>query len=316
MDKIFISYSRQDGGIAKQLVELLRESFDNVWYDRRLNAGDPWEEIILSQVRDCDHFIFLMSNDSLDSEWCQREYVEAVRCERHIVPVMIRPVTNSSHSISHWQILDMTGDGITIERLNRLYAALIRRQMETFQQRILFEELKQDFEEIIGETTDTDTPELPGVASEPVPEPAAKSSSEPAPRSAAKNKPVPSPVTVAPNGVSIERSLSQQLQNFLPSFIGKLEEWDDEPWRVVWNVKGAGQHVLGRLNDAQQRQLYDVMHAMLKAAHQLSAEHAKLLHLLSQWFEDIYPPDERNAFQAGEEKKPKDDDAAVNGSHQ
>lgn len=313
MDKIFISYSHEDQYFTDELVRLLSKTYDHLWYDKRLVPGEPWEDEIRQRVRDCNHFLFLVSKDSLMSDYCRLEYEEAEKSRRHIIPILIRGNIEHGHQVNRRQLLDMT-TGITKDTLNDLYGALIRRLMANFQHQILFEQIKQDYMELIEEPTDT--PELPGVASEPVPEAAAKSSSEPAPRSAAKNKPVPSPVTVAPNGVSIERSLSQQLQNFLPSFIGKLEEWDDEPWRVVWNVKGAGQHVLGRLNDAQQRQLYDVMHAMLKAAHQLSAEHAKLLHLLSQWFEDIYPPDERNAFQAGEEKKPKDDDAAVNGSHQ
>jgi hypothetical protein len=128
MSRIFISYSRDDKAITEKLAPLLRKvySSENVWYDAELRGGEEWWKEILEQVAECEHFIFLMSNESLKSNYCLGELEEARRLGKHIIPVKVRrsAVIPDAHSyLNGRQIIDMVGD-VTMEGLNNIYASL------------------------------------------------------------------------------------------------------------------------------------------------------------------------------------------------
>src|SRR5258707_4254245 len=93
MSRIFMCYSRVDQPITEQLAILLRKSYANVWYDDNLHGGEEWWAEILREIAACEHFVLLMSDASINSEWCQRELDEAGRLNKHIVPVLVRART-------------------------------------------------------------------------------------------------------------------------------------------------------------------------------------------------------------------------------
>ncbi len=125
MSSIFICYSRVDKPITEQLAVLLRKSFTHVWYDDNLHGGEEWWAEILREIAACQHFMLLMSDASINSEWCQREMEEALRLNKHIVPVLVRARTIIPESLSRIQHIDMAS-GVSVEGLNQLYATLIR----------------------------------------------------------------------------------------------------------------------------------------------------------------------------------------------
>lgn len=95
MARIFISYSRADVLFVEDLVPLLQSVYPNhvIWYDQRISGGDDWWQMILGEINACDIFIYLMSNDSLTSRYCQAEFEEAWRLQKPRIPVIIRPKT-------------------------------------------------------------------------------------------------------------------------------------------------------------------------------------------------------------------------------
>jgi hypothetical protein len=127
MTSIFISYSSADNTIRERLSSLLGETFDDVWYDQRgLAGGDKWWQKIVEQIELCDHFIYLLSNDAIESEWCQKEYEKAVERDKHIIPIQVRAKTNIPSVITaKLHLIDMS-NGVTIDSLNALYKSLIR----------------------------------------------------------------------------------------------------------------------------------------------------------------------------------------------
>jgi hypothetical protein len=127
MISIFISYSRADNLIREHLSTLLSETFDDVWYDQRgLAGGDKWWQKIVEQIELCGHFIYLLSNDAVESEWCQKEYEKAVELDKHIIPIQVRAKTNIPSEITtELHLIDMS-NGVTVESLNALYKSLIR----------------------------------------------------------------------------------------------------------------------------------------------------------------------------------------------
>jgi hypothetical protein len=130
MSGIFICYSRVDQPITEHLAVLLRKAYDHVWYDDNLHGGEEWWSEILKEIAACHHFIFVMSDASLESEWCQKELYEATQLGKHILPVLVRARTKIPEELGRIQHIDMSG-GVTVDSLNQLYATVIRYTRET-----------------------------------------------------------------------------------------------------------------------------------------------------------------------------------------
>jgi formylglycine-generating enzyme required for sulfatase activity len=135
MAEIFVSYSRSDKQFLDGFIPLLRKVYgnDSLWYDYDINGGANWWGIILTQIQECSLFIYLVSNESLESTYCQAELREALRLHKTILPVVVRrlrppyPGTvpdDLSNVLRHIQYIDMAegfGDALTIASL---YAAI------------------------------------------------------------------------------------------------------------------------------------------------------------------------------------------------
>ncbi|MCB9454001.1 MAG: toll/interleukin-1 receptor domain-containing protein [Anaerolineaceae bacterium] len=125
MSQIFICYSRVDLTITDHLARLLRKAYSHVWFDENLHGGEEWWAEITKEVTRCQHFIFMMSEESLRSEWCVRELEEARQLRKHIVPILVRARVQVPEALEKIQHIDMSA-GITLEGLNLLYATLVR----------------------------------------------------------------------------------------------------------------------------------------------------------------------------------------------
>jgi formylglycine-generating enzyme required for sulfatase activity len=87
--KLFVSYARVDKPLCKLIVERI-ENVHDVWYDRRLFTGQDWWDEIQERLKWCDGFVYLMSPESLKSEYCQKEYKIASDAGKYIFPVIIQ----------------------------------------------------------------------------------------------------------------------------------------------------------------------------------------------------------------------------------
>lgn len=126
MPKIFISYSRVDRNFVDDFVPLLREVYgrNDVWVDDELRGGQVWWDEILRQIARCDVFIYLLSNESLESSYCQAEYQEALRLNKLILPVQIRSRTRIPPELSRLQFVDLSSGVKDSRGMTRLYASI------------------------------------------------------------------------------------------------------------------------------------------------------------------------------------------------
>lgn len=126
MPKIFISYSRVDRNFVDDFAPLLREVYgkNEVWVDDELRGGQVWWEEILRQIAHCDVFIYLLSNDSIESDYCQAEYQEALRINKLILPVQIRSRTKIPPELSKLQFVDLSFGVKDGRGMTRLYASI------------------------------------------------------------------------------------------------------------------------------------------------------------------------------------------------
>jgi hypothetical protein len=87
--QIFISYSRHDADAARSIVADLEDLKHDAWYDQELSGGQAWWDQILANIRECDYFLFILSQSSLDSVACQREFTYATELNCPILPLLV-----------------------------------------------------------------------------------------------------------------------------------------------------------------------------------------------------------------------------------
>src|SRR5262249_46628272 len=89
MANIFISYNRQTKAITKALVEDVEALGHTVWFDHELSGGQAWWDQILSTIRCCDVFVFVLDPAALNSVACKRECGYAADLRKLILPILV-----------------------------------------------------------------------------------------------------------------------------------------------------------------------------------------------------------------------------------
>ncbi len=109
---IFISYSHKDlDPYARKLVQHLTITLrgspelgmqdEDVFLERNhVLAGDEWSDLIEQKLREASYLVFLMSADSLDSNYClKKEVATAAANGVAIIPVWLKPVEWKEHPV-------------------------------------------------------------------------------------------------------------------------------------------------------------------------------------------------------------------------
>jgi len=116
--RVFFSYSHADerlrDELAKHLRILERQGIIEAWHDRRIEAGECWENEILNHLRAADIILLLVSADFLASDYCwDIEMKHAL--ERHengtarVIPVILRPCSWQAAPFGKLQALPKDG---------------------------------------------------------------------------------------------------------------------------------------------------------------------------------------------------------------
>src|SRR5215216_2000209 len=115
----FMSYSREDVNLQKNIIAGLRQRGVKAWVDiENLIPGSPaWEREIERAIRGAAGLIVLLSPDANNSEWVRREISFAEQNEKRIFPVLIHGDEDDSIPLrlSNHQRVDLRrnfGDGL------------------------------------------------------------------------------------------------------------------------------------------------------------------------------------------------------------
>ena len=91
MSQIFISYSRKDLAIAEKIINALAKDELEPWVDwKSIPKGEEFESEIYRGIEESDIFLFLVSPDSVQSDWCNIEITHAVKNGKRLIPIVIR----------------------------------------------------------------------------------------------------------------------------------------------------------------------------------------------------------------------------------
>ncbi len=91
--RVFVSYSRSDQHLMRQLVNQLESSGHDVWVDESgIEVGDTWAKEIVTAIRSSQVFVLLATSSSVRSADVRKEVALAGQYRIPIVPVLIPPV--------------------------------------------------------------------------------------------------------------------------------------------------------------------------------------------------------------------------------
>lgn len=98
--RLFISYCHRDEAFRTELethlAPLAREGIIEIWHDRKIIPGTPWEDSIDKELGSSDIYLFLVSPDFIASDYCYgKELAFALAQHRQgkatVLPIVIRP---------------------------------------------------------------------------------------------------------------------------------------------------------------------------------------------------------------------------------
>lgn len=122
MERLFISYSRKDSAIARQLADSLNKAGYDVWWDiSDLQGGDDWLRTIPAAIESSQYFVLLLSPGSTTSEWVEREYLHAINRHLKIIPVMLQQC-QIPFALANINYIDFTGRDYATNLQNLLNA--------------------------------------------------------------------------------------------------------------------------------------------------------------------------------------------------
>ena len=75
--KLFVAYGRRDKDAVSTLVGQCERAGHQVWVDQDLHGDEAWWNAILAAIRECDVFVLVLSEDSMESDSCHAQVAYA-----------------------------------------------------------------------------------------------------------------------------------------------------------------------------------------------------------------------------------------------
>ena len=118
--KIFITYAHKNTKAKDELITHLgvmkSEGLISIWHDNEITAGDTWRDAIFRNLDDSDILLYLVSANSLDSENCNKELVEALNANIKVIPIILEDCDWKNDRLSGIQALPEKGKPINTWR--------------------------------------------------------------------------------------------------------------------------------------------------------------------------------------------------------
>ncbi|PJF39738.1 MAG: hypothetical protein CUN54_07885 [Phototrophicales bacterium] len=126
--KLFVSYAHANIGVVNPIARRLSDQyFYDVWIDYdSIRAGKKWKEELSAGIQDADAVLFMMSPESLQSEWCIAELNHADKHNKLIIPLCLNAATERS-AIEAVTVLDgLQYLDFAVENTENAWTKLIR----------------------------------------------------------------------------------------------------------------------------------------------------------------------------------------------
>jgi WD40 repeat protein len=126
MADVFISYAREDAPYVQRLQRALQARGKDVWVDvEGVRDGEVFPAALRRAIEGSDAFVFVISPDSVRSQFCELEVEHAVALNKRVVPLALRSVPDEEIPEEiRFRSWIPVGDGSFGPGLDRLVAAL------------------------------------------------------------------------------------------------------------------------------------------------------------------------------------------------
>lgn len=98
--RVFISHSRKDTPVARQLARRLSEAGLKVWFpEDEILPGDNWALKVGQALEESDLMVVLVTPHAFESEWLKEETQYALTAEQYkgrLIPVFLGPQSETS----------------------------------------------------------------------------------------------------------------------------------------------------------------------------------------------------------------------------
>ncbi|MDX2211778.1 MAG: TIR domain-containing protein [Oculatellaceae cyanobacterium bins.114] len=111
MTQVFLSYANEDREIMEKVRHSLRYQGITVWSTSTdIQIGEDFTRALRRGIEQSDNLVYLMSSDSLQSEYCQMEIEYAHQLNKRIVPLLLRLVdmNHVPFALHDLQYIDLT----------------------------------------------------------------------------------------------------------------------------------------------------------------------------------------------------------------
>ncbi len=111
MTQVFISYADEDRATMEKIRNSLRRESITVWTNKTdIQSGEAFEEAINRGIEQADNLIYLLSPNSVNSDYCQRELDYTLSLHKRIIPVLVRETDSMlmPSVLRHSHYIDLT----------------------------------------------------------------------------------------------------------------------------------------------------------------------------------------------------------------
>ncbi|MEG5206509.1 TIR domain-containing protein [Microcoleus sp. AT13-A6] len=111
MTQVFISYSERDRETMEKIRNSLRRESLTVWTNTTdIQTGEDFQSAIDRGIEQTDNLVYLLSPDSVESEYVRKELEYAVSLQKRIIPVLVRETSVDSLplALQGVQYIDLT----------------------------------------------------------------------------------------------------------------------------------------------------------------------------------------------------------------
>jgi WD40 repeat protein len=111
MTRVFISYADADKATMEKIRNSLRRESITVWTNKTdIQTGEAFDEAIKRGIEQADNIVYLLSPDSVNSNYCQRELDLAVSLHKRIIPVLVHETDPNQvpSGLRELQYIDLT----------------------------------------------------------------------------------------------------------------------------------------------------------------------------------------------------------------
>src|SRR5262245_43999002 len=94
--RLFISYPRKNKTETLRLLKILKNGGHDVWIDDDLRTGQTWREQLREAIAGCDAIVLALTQNWLNSPYCNLEFMTAIELGKKVVPVLIKKNADGS----------------------------------------------------------------------------------------------------------------------------------------------------------------------------------------------------------------------------